>query len=285
MSGGRRGDGPGTAMARTSRFPAPQPGYRPVVDLDGIWRVERTGGLLPPLRGVRKRIHGARGATLLGGSVGFRFDVAGRELRYRAPLGGLVDVLDGGGDVLSGRATFLGRELGRFRMTRARSTTTGLEEQLVNHIDEAYAMEQNVLRILDGMISTTDDPEIVRELQHHRMQTEGHAERMQARLEAHDASPSTIREAGGVLGALMKLPLDMVRSEQAGRNARDGYATEHMEIASYELLARIAERAGDETTATVAREMIEEEREMARTIEANWDTFAQLSLREAGVTV
>ena len=30
-----------------------------------------------------------------------------------------------------------------------------LNEQLNKHIDEAYAMEQNVLRMLDGMIETT----------------------------------------------------------------------------------------------------------------------------------
>ena len=36
-----------------------------------------------------------------------------------------------------------------------------INEQLIKHIDEAHAMEQNVLRMLDGMISTTDDPEIL----------------------------------------------------------------------------------------------------------------------------
>ncbi|HLB18394.1 MAG TPA: DUF892 family protein, partial [Gaiellaceae bacterium] len=67
--------------------------------------------------------------------------------------------------------------------------------------------------------------------------------------------------------------------------ARDGYATEHLEIASYELLSRIAQRAGDEETATAAREIIEEERAMARLIELNWDKFAELSLEEEGITV
>jgi ferritin-like metal-binding protein YciE len=160
---------------------------------------------------------------------------------------------------------------------------TTITEQLIKHIDEAHAMEQNVLRMLDGMISTTDDPEIVRELEHHKLQTEGHAERMKQRLAAHDATPSLVKEVGGILGALAKLPFDMVRGEKAGRNARDGYATEHMEIAAYELLARIADRAGDEQTATAAREIIAEEREMASTIEANWDRFAALSLSGAGV--
>lgn len=251
--------------------------------LDGVWKVERTGGpFLPPLDGVRKRIAGGRGETLVGPAP-IRFRVVGNELRYRVPLLGLVDVVEPEGDGFTGRALLHGRELGRFRMTRERIEMT-VDEQLVKHIDEAYAMEQNVLRMLDGMIETTNDPELVRELEHHKVQTEGHAERMKRCLERHGASPSMIREAGGILGALMKMPLDMVRPEKAGRNARDGYATEHMEIASYELLARIADRAGDEETAREARAIVEEEREMARTIEQSWDRFAELSLQEAGVT-
>jgi ferritin-like metal-binding protein YciE len=253
-----------------------------MTELDGVWRIERTGGALPPLLGMTKRIHGSRGETRVGSAPGARFDVVDLELRYRAPLQGLVDVLEPVRDgELRGRATVFGREIGRFRMIRERTAMNDVNEQLVKHIDEAYAMEQNVLRMLDGMISTTDDPDIVRELEHHKIQSEGHAERMKQRLQAHDATPSMVKEVGGILGALAKMPLDMIRGEKAGRNARDGYATEHMEIASYELLARIADRAGDEETATAAREIIEEEREMARTIEQNWDRFVQLSLSEA----
>ena len=160
-----------------------------------------------------------------------------------------------------------------------------LKEQLIKHIDDAHAMEQNVLRMLDGMIASTDDPEILDALEHHKMQTQGHADRMAARLEAHGASPSTVKQLGGVLGALAKLPLDLVRGEKAGRNARDGYATEHMEIAGYELLRRIAQKAGDEETAAAAAEIIGEEKAMAKIIEEHWDKFAELSLREEGITV
>src|SRR6059036_1900649 len=98
-----------------------------------------------------------------------------------------------------------------------------LKEQLIKHIDEAHAMEQNVLRMLDGMIATSDDPQVIDMLEHHRTQTQTHAYRMRERLEAHGAAPSVVRQAGGILQALAKLPLDMVRSEKAGRNARDGY--------------------------------------------------------------
>jgi ferritin-like metal-binding protein YciE len=258
-----------------------------VPELDGIWNVRRTGGLLPPLVGVRKRISGTRGSTLVGGGAfGAPFDVVGTELHYRAPFTGFVDVLTADGDTWRGRATFRGREFGKFEMTRVPGgAMSTLNDQLIKHIDEAHAMEQNVLRMLDGMISTTDDPEILQELEHHKVETEGHAERMKARLDAHGATPSTVKQIGGIVGALAKMPLDMVRGEKAGRNARDGYATEHMEIASYELLKRIAQQAGDTETVTACDEIIAQERAFADTIASNWDKFVQLSLRESGVTV
>jgi ferritin-like metal-binding protein YciE len=159
-----------------------------------------------------------------------------------------------------------------------------IQEQLVKHIDEAYAMEQNVLRMLDGMIETTDDPQMKKDLEHHKAETEGQAERLKARLQAHGESPSMIREAGGIVAALMKGVVDLARSEKAGRNIRDGYATEHMEIASYQLLERVAQRAGDSETAEVARQNRAQEEAMAEKLERYWDKAADLSLAEQGIT-
>jgi ferritin-like metal-binding protein YciE len=159
-----------------------------------------------------------------------------------------------------------------------------INEQLNKHIDEAYAMEQNVLRMLDSMIGAAEDPQVRQDLQHHKHETEQQAQRLKSRLEARGASPSMVREAGGVMAALMKGVVDMVRGEKAGRIARDGYATEHLEIASYQLLERVAQRANDAETAAVARQNRSEEEAMARKIDAHWDKFAALSLQEAGVT-
>jgi hypothetical protein len=84
--------------------------------LDGRWKVERTGGLLPPLLGVTKDIAGNRGKTFVGRVVGVPFEVEGLRLHYVAPFRGFVDVLESDGEGHSGRATFRGREFGRFRM-------------------------------------------------------------------------------------------------------------------------------------------------------------------------
>jgi ferritin-like metal-binding protein YciE len=255
-----------------------------VSELDGVWAVDRVSGALPPLHGCVKRINGTRGTTEFPGFPGMPFEVRGLELHYRPPFAMLVDTLEPQNGGYLGHATMLGREFGQFTLRRL-TPVDQLKTQLIKHIDEAHAMEQNVLRMLDGMISTTDDPEILDALEHHKLQTQNHADRMAQRLEAHGAAPSTVKQIGGVLGALAKMPLDFVRGEKAGRNARDGYATEHLEIASYELLRRIAQKAGDEETAQAAVEIIAEETAMAKLIEGHWDTFAELSLQEEGIKV
>lgn len=95
----------------------------PEHDLTGVWDVERTGGLLPPLVGVHKRIIGTSGTTQIGPLPGAPFDVVGLELRYRLPFKGFVDVLEPDGpQAFKGRATLRGRTFGTFRMTRIPSS-------------------------------------------------------------------------------------------------------------------------------------------------------------------
>jgi hypothetical protein len=89
-----------------------------MAELDGEWDVRRVSGLLPPLAGVRKRILGDRGATVLPGGIDVPFAVAGRELRYRAPFSMVVDVLESDGEGWHGRATVFGRTVGAFRLSR-----------------------------------------------------------------------------------------------------------------------------------------------------------------------
>ncbi len=68
--------------------------------------------------GVRKRISGTRGETLVG-PVGMPFEVRGTELHYRAPFRGFVDVLElVDEDTARGRATFRGREFALFDLER-----------------------------------------------------------------------------------------------------------------------------------------------------------------------
>jgi hypothetical protein len=65
-----------------------------VSELDGVWKVERVSGALPPLYGCVKRISGDQGSTEFPRAPAMPFEVRGTELHYRSPLGLLVDKLE-----------------------------------------------------------------------------------------------------------------------------------------------------------------------------------------------
>jgi ferritin-like metal-binding protein YciE len=158
-----------------------------------------------------------------------------------------------------------------------------LREKLVDYIEDAHAMEQSVSRSLDSMISTTDDPEIRSMLEHHKEETERHERLLRERLDALGAGTSTRKEAQTVAGALLKGIGEVARTDKPGKNARDAYVTEHMEIAAYQLLERLADRAGDQETAEVARRNCADDEAMAQKVDSNWDKFLDLTLEEAGI--
>ena len=147
----------------------------------------------------------------------------------------------------------------------------------------AHAMEQGILRQLDSMISSTKDQEILEVLRHHKEETEQHEQRLRERLEAMGRGTSTRKEAQTIAGSLAKGIADQVRGDQAGMNARDAFATEYMEIASYELLKRLANLADDAETAEAARTNRADDEAMAQRIAQNWDKCVDLTLAEEGV--
>jgi ferritin-like metal-binding protein YciE len=163
--------------------------------------------------------------------------------------------------------------------------TADIQEMLVRYLKDTHAMEKNVSHMLDGMINTTEDPAIRADLEHHKEETKRHEASIRERIEAHGESISTLREMPAVLGALGKGIIDQARPEKPGKNARDGFVTEHLEIAAYELLERVAQKAGDTETVRVARENRADEEAMAQKIAATWDKVIDLTLQERGIRV
>ena len=160
-----------------------------------------------------------------------------------------------------------------------------LREKLADYIEDAHAMEQNVAQMLNSMIATTHDDEILQELEHHKMETERHEQLLRERLDAVGRGTSTRKQVQTIGGAFLKGVTDQVRGDKPGKNARDAYVTEHLEVAAYELLERLAIRAGDEATAEVARRNRADDEAMARKIALNWDKFLDLTLVEEGIAV
>lgn len=160
-----------------------------------------------------------------------------------------------------------------------------LDAKLVDYIQDAYAMESDVLVMLQSMIRTTTDEDIKAHLDAHLEETRNHQRLMKQCLKRHGQSPSTRKEAQTLMAGMAKGAVDVVRGDKAGKNARDGFITEHMEIAAYELLERLAKLAGDTETVEAARTIKAEEIAMAQIIDDNWDRFLELTLQEAGIAI
>ena len=71
-----------------------------------------------------------------------------------------------------------------------------LQQKLIDYIEDAHAMEQNDLKMIDSMISTTDDPQVREMLEEHRRETEEHERRMRERLDALGRGTSARRSSG-----------------------------------------------------------------------------------------
>jgi ferritin-like metal-binding protein YciE len=153
---------------------------------------------------------------------------------------------------------------------------------LVSYIRDAHAMEKNVHKMLGSLIKTTEDPQMKSEMEHHLTETERHISLLDGRLNevGGGAETSAIKDMPAMMGAMFKGILDMARTDKPGKNARDAYVTEALEIAAYELLERLAMRCGDDQTAEVARTIRADEMAMRSKIEDNWDRVLDLTIAE-----
>lgn len=160
-----------------------------------------------------------------------------------------------------------------------------IRDMLISYIRDCHAMEANVLRMLDSMIATTNDAEILEDLRSHKVETETHERLLGERLEAlGEGGTSSVKDVPAVFGAMLKGIADTVRTDKPGKNARDGYVTEAMEIAAYNLLENLAERAGDEVTVKLAQRIRADEEKMRDKIDQTWSKVIDLTLVEEGVS-
>lgn len=162
--------------------------------------------------------------------------------------------------------------------------TDQIQQRLLAYLKDAHALEQMSLQMTHAAAKAADDRQLRQLLEHHHRETQEHEQMIRGRLEAHGESPSPIRDIGARIAALARSVEAILPSDAPGRLARDAYVQEQTEIAAYELLSRIAERAGDSVTAELSRRILLNERETADRIAATWDRAADLSLQPTGAT-
>ena len=87
----------------------------------------------------------------------------------------------------------------------------------------------------------------------HFDETAGHELLVREQLERRGARPSVVKDAAGRVGGWGMVLFARLNPDAPGKLAMHAYSYEHMELAAYELLRRVADRAGDAEVADVAR--------------------------------
>jgi ferritin-like metal-binding protein YciE len=163
-------------------------------------------------------------------------------------------------------------------------TEKEITDKLTSYLRDARAMEANSFQMLNSMLIHTDDPKMKELIEHHKEETKEHERLVTSRLDELDEREGAGKRVGALLSAGMKGMVDQIRSDKPGKDAPDAYVTEHVEIAAYELLTRLARRAGDNKTTQMAGRILREERAMAERIAGTWDKVIDLTPEEEGVT-
>lgn len=156
-----------------------------------------------------------------------------------------------------------------------------LGKQLDKYLTDAHAIENQALSLLEGGPKIAGDAGLARLFEEHLAETREHERRLSERLEARGSGAARTQDAalrvsgfaaGGFFGAQPDTPAKL---------AGFAFAFEHIECASYELLQRVAERAGDAATVELAGSILGEERAMAARLRDHFDAAVDATLAGA----
>jgi ferritin-like metal-binding protein YciE len=158
-------------------------------------------------------------------------------------------------------------------------------EEVIRYLADAHALEAQAIGLLKRAPRIVDDEELGQVYLDHLAETYAQQRLVEERLRALGGTPSRLKDAALRLGSLNWGMFFQAHPDTPGKLAAFAYAFEHLEEAGYELLGRVARRAGDEQTVGMAERIAAEERAAAVRIAATWDRAVDASLREQGVAV
>jgi ferritin-like metal-binding protein YciE len=159
-------------------------------------------------------------------------------------------------------------------------TPNDLQTQLIKYLTDAHSIEHQALIQMKMAPGMAGDSEIAAAFEQHRTETEEHERLVDERLSALGGSPSKLKDVAGTVTGVGFGLFAKLQPDTPGKLITHAFSYEHMELAAYDMLARVADRAGDAETAQVARRIEEQERAMAERVAGLFDRAAQASLRE-----
>ncbi|HET8608092.1 MAG TPA: DUF892 family protein [Gaiellaceae bacterium] len=157
-----------------------------------------------------------------------------------------------------------------------------IRTQLTKYLTDAHSIEEQALAQLRTAPDIAGARELAGVYREHLSETEIHEQTIRRLLEERGAKPSATKDAVMKLGGKGFLLFARLQPDTPGKLHAHSLSYEALELASYELLCRVAERAGEEGVADAAEWIRGEERRMIDRLEERFDLAVAASLREKG---
>jgi len=140
--------------------------------------------------------------------------------------------------------------------------------QLDKYLADAHALEEQAAHLLRRGPRLAGAEGLASAYHEHLQETIGHRQAVAARLQAHGSRASAVKDAALRLGALNWSVFFATQPDTPAKLCAFAYAFEHLEIAGYELLRRVAERAQDAETVRLVERVLAGERAAAERLES-----------------
>src|SRR5437763_12469598 len=159
-----------------------------------------------------------------------------------------------------------------------------IHEQLTTYIIDAHSIEVQALAQLEKAPNVAKNPAFEHALSEHYSETERHERLTRQLLDERDASPNKLKDMIMSIGGKGFLLFARAQPDTPGKLLAHALSYEGLETAAYELLARTAQRAGEEDVERTARDIGDEERRMIGRLEGCYDGVVEASLAAGGAT-
>src|SRR3954464_2806518 len=159
-------------------------------------------------------------------------------------------------------------------------SSDNLQQQLIKYLADAHSIEEQALQQLQNDPDIPGDPPIASAFEEHLAETERHEALTRERLEALGASPSKVKDLVMKVGGQGFIWFAQSQPDTTVKLVAHGYSYEALELASYELLLRVALQVGDHETARIAREIRDDEQRMRDRLGTLFDASVETSLKE-----
>ncbi|MFP5363880.1 MAG: DUF892 family protein [Thermoleophilia bacterium] len=159
-----------------------------------------------------------------------------------------------------------------------------IEAQLVKYLADAHAMEMQSIAVLEQGLEIAGDVTLAQLFRGHLNDSRDHERYVKQRLEDLGETPSKAKDMAGQLAASGLGLLAKGMPDTPAKLMAVASAFEHFEIASYTLLRKVAERAGDDATISMCDRILPVEQQAAELIEENLELALERSLEAVGVT-